>query len=471
MSSDSSSTESSSWAGRAGSAVGSGFSSAGSWIKGKQGSYTEGTIPGSIKFVVCVTFLFSFIWMLVYFIQLGEGKASGAKTSTSDDETKGTCGDKCTISLTKVLKDAFLPPFICCVVGVVVGLFLYYFLVEKKARQLIGARAAVSRHSSSSVRSLLIFLVIAFVLWMGVSFGFYALMSQGNIQFFKEKEYKDLNTKTACTGAGHHWCKKNGVAPNTFWFFLLSLSLFFIALVVGVVKYMRRLTPEDEFCKKVNSIGRTQASRYKTFAMAEYQKTGAFPNPPDTVNDLLVSNLSGDDDETDLNTRMAIANELKAQRDQDPSRCANVFNKLDALVQKFHVKKDYNEWKVGHGGSVGMKRVVTFSDAGRAAPQRGTVYTGGRQGGPVVAGSGIQMTHMSYGSPDASAASAPPPVATPGLRRNNPPGLSGSPQGGSAGVPALGGDASFHGGNDSAVTEAHVPAESVRVAEVAANNP
>jgi len=465
--SDSSSTESGSWAGR----VGSGFSSAGSWIKGKQGSYTEGTIPGSIKFVVCFTFLFSFIWMLVYFINLGEGKASGAKTSTSDDETKGTCGEKCTISLTKVLKDAFLPPFICCVVGAVVGFFLYYFLVEKKARQLIGARAAVSRHSSSSVRSLLIFLVIAFVLWMGVSFGFYALMSQGNVQFFKQKEYKDLNTKTACTGAGHHWCKKNGVAPNTFWFFLLSLSLFFIALVVGVVKYMRRLTPEDEFCKKVESIGRTQASKYKTLAMAQYQKMGAFPNPPDTVKDLLVSNLSGDDAKMDLDTRMAIANELEAQRAQDPSRCANVFNKLDALVRKFHVKKEYSEWRVGHGGSVGMKRVINFSTAGRAAPKRGTVYTGGRQGGPVVAGSGIQMSTMSYGSPAASDASAqppvPPPVVTHGLRPlgRNPPGSSGGSQGGS-GVPALGGDTSVQGGNGDANT-AHVSVEPVRAADMA----
>ena len=70
---------------------------------------------------------------------------------------------------------------------------------------------------------------------MAISFGFYALMTLGNVKFFKQKEYPHLKTKSACTGAKHHWCKKNGVSPNTFWFFLLSLGLFFAALVYGVV--------------------------------------------------------------------------------------------------------------------------------------------------------------------------------------------------------------------------------------------
>lgn len=327
-------------------------------------SHAEDRLPTTIKILIALGFLISFIYTIVYFVNLGEGKEGGEETS---DDSKGVCGEKCAVSWKKVLWKGFGIPLIIWASFMIVSAFWYWFRVEKKAKEMISARATAAFYSPSYVKKFLIFCLIAFGVWLLVSFGFYVLMSLGNVKIFKQKEYKQYTNKTKCKGAKKSWCKKNSVAPNSFWFFLFSLIFFFVVMVVGVVKYVKSRGPQDALCAEVQAIGDQQISNYR--------KSGRW-GVPTSVDNLLVGNFLGSAEDPEMaNTREAVSDALHQARAQNPQRCSSVYNHLQAKIRKFQVKQyTYKPWREEHGGAVTGKRKVTFQDSGRqqVVPQSGS---------------------------------------------------------------------------------------------------
>lgn len=343
--------------------------------------HTEATLPWHVKLVLISGFLGAFLWVVIYFIKLGEGKISGSQSS--DDEKKGICAERCAVSWKKVLMMGFLAPMLLWAgfMGLAAGLFAAR--VENKAKEMIWAKGRAGYHNAKTSKKIFSFGAIAFFVWILISFGFYAIMSLGNIKMFKQKEYHDKTTKTDCKAAKKSWCSK--VGPDTFWFFLLSLVSFFVIMVVGVVKYVKKKSPADEFCSEVEMLGEAQMQDLKV-----ERRQNKMSNLT-SVDQLLTTNYSGKSAE-DFQTRVAVADELRNQGGAS-RRCPAVYKRLMANIKKFNQQIVKDRWDLRKGKDIGLIRKVQMTQSkNRGEIASGEVYVqppggasqgsgGGRGGG------------------------------------------------------------------------------------------
>lgn len=346
---------------------GSTWSSVKSWasekLEGPSTKHTEASLPWYVKLFLILGFLGAFLWVVIYFIKLGEGKISGSQSS--DDEKKGICAERCAVSWKKVLMMGFLAPMLLWAgfMGLAYGLFAAR--VENKAKEMIWAKGKAGYHNAKTSKKIFSFGAIAFFIWILISFGFYAIMSLGNIKMFKQKEYHDKTTKTDCKAAKKSWCSK--VGPDTFWFFLLSLVSFFVIMVVGVVKYVKARSPEDEFCREADMVGEAQMQDYKVERRQNKRSNLT------SVDQLLTTNYSGKSAE-DFQTRVAVADELRNQGGAS-RRCPAVYKRLMANINKFNQQIVKDRWDLRKGKDIGLIRKVQMTQSkNRGEIASGEVY-------------------------------------------------------------------------------------------------
>ena len=335
------------------------FSRVGSSIKsGLLNKHAGSSMPKLMMIPLVCFFLFSFIWVVVWMIQIGEGEVKGSATSSKEDH--GHCAERCALPFKQVLVKVFVPPLVCAVVALIPVLYGYY-MWEDKGQELFHANQAAS---TSRKKSFIIGIFVAFILWIVVSIAWYLLMSLGNVKAFKQKEYSNLTTKTACTGAKKAWC--TNVGPNTFWFFLFSLVVFFVVLVVFVIKFFFPKSIADELCDQV---------KWAAMKHADAMEEDVNANPPPNVATLISGPSVKGESAADAETRMALGKEFVEAREKDSTRCAKVYEELRRRINAWHVRRQFNQWVMRTGGTVGLIDPVHHGDySDKVAPGGGKVF-------------------------------------------------------------------------------------------------
>jgi len=342
------------------------FSRVGSSIKsGLLHKHAGSSMPKLMMIPLVCFFIFSFFWVVYWTFQIGEGKVKGSATSSKEDH--GHCAERCALPFEKVIVKVFVPPLVCAAVALIPVLYGYW-MWEDKGQELFHANQAAS---TSHKKSFIIGIFVAFILWIVVSIAWYLLMSLGNVKAFKQKEYSNLTTKTACTGAKKAWC--TNVGPNTFWFFLFSLVVFFVVLVVFMIKFFFPKSIADELCDQV---------KWAAMKHADAMEEDVNANPPQNVSTLISGPSVKGESAAEAETRMALGKELVEARKKDSTRCAKVYEELRRRINAWHVRRQFNQWVMRTGGTVGLIDRVYHGD------YSGKVRQGG---GKVFQADGIEM--------------------------------------------------------------------------------
>lgn len=220
----------------------------------------QGKIPLVAKLSVLIAFGVSFLYIIIYFIKLGKATTSSNKKGQSQSKTKGVCADKCATPFFDILKSAFITPIILCIVGIAIAAIVIYAKMRSRGFEVAGGKISNLVHSSSHRKAFLVFVSLAFVVWISVSILFYILMGYTNIKFLKVKEYNGHNMDS-CLKSGHKWCVH--ASPEVYWFFMFTIVTFFVLLVVGVSKYVKAGHANDEICAEASMMAKRQFDKIK----------------------------------------------------------------------------------------------------------------------------------------------------------------------------------------------------------------
>lgn len=193
-------------------------------------------IPKSAVIILVLCLIGAFIWILVYFIKLEEGKEQGKE---EDTKKKGVCSDACAEAPGTIFKTGILGPVILGFAGILVA-----YLITWKQRKRYAMRHITTRtyHSTKKKISKTAFLSIAFFVWIVAVAGTYIAVTFIPLKAFKKSLYKDKNA-AQCKAAGKKWCKY--AAPNSKIVIIVSTVGMLAILIAAFFVFRNHLTPEQ----------------------------------------------------------------------------------------------------------------------------------------------------------------------------------------------------------------------------------
>jgi len=215
-------------------------------LKQSWASTGDSHIPKSAIIILAICLIGAFIWILVYFIHLEEGKKEGKEEKTSG---KGECSDACAEDVRSIMKEGVLGPVILGFAGIFVAWLIVKKQRDKYAQQHIFRRAGLATSKTFHVSyerkkiSKSAFLAIAFVVWIVVVVGIYLAVTYVPLKAFKKSLYKQYTTGSACKAAKKKWCKN--AAPNSKIVIGVSTAGMLAILIASFFIFRTKLTPEQ----------------------------------------------------------------------------------------------------------------------------------------------------------------------------------------------------------------------------------
>ena len=199
-------------------------------------------IPMSAKIILGIGLIISIFWLIIYYINLDLGKEGGDE---SKDENNGKCTTVCGMSF----KDLFLKGFTGPLILGAVCLFVAWLLIWKKRKsyamkEIFGGL----KYKFTEYKKYIRFFGFGYLGFILYSIAAYALVNVIPLGVFKEKEYSEFTTRTACHKAKKKWCKN--IAPNLKIVLILTIIGLVSLAIASIFVFKKVLTPEEEMVKQ-----------------------------------------------------------------------------------------------------------------------------------------------------------------------------------------------------------------------------